>query len=229
MACPFIILPSLQNKPAAEIILKAMGRAINKTVTIAEIIKRRISGLHQITQIDSTDITDVWEPLEEGLDRLETTRHVSSIQITLSPNMLDMTHPGYQSPLPGDQLKQISTDVLEQPRRPRGGGRGGRGGFRGRGRGGTTFAGNQQESGAIDEHEGGGWGGFHGRARGRGRGRGGFRGRGGKPTNNNQDNLNQGPPVASESTQPEGSFRSRGGRPPRFRGRSNQGQAPVNT
>jgi hypothetical protein len=45
-----------------------MGRAINKTVTIAEILKRRVAGLHQITEIESTDITDVWEPLEEGLD-----------------------------------------------------------------------------------------------------------------------------------------------------------------
>jgi hypothetical protein len=50
------------------VILKAMGRAINKTVTIAEIIKRRIPNLHQITEISSTDITDVYEPLEEGLD-----------------------------------------------------------------------------------------------------------------------------------------------------------------
>ena len=71
-----------------------MGRAINKTVMIAELIKvgflfplvlsaclqmclflfyciflfqRRIAGLHQNTAIGSTDITDVWEPLEEGL------------------------------------------------------------------------------------------------------------------------------------------------------------------
>lgn len=80
-----------------------MGRAINKTVTIVELIKvfcfefptlldtchpflaigwfygdinyivvllltqRRIVGLHQITSIASTDITDTWEPLEEGL------------------------------------------------------------------------------------------------------------------------------------------------------------------
>lgn len=44
-----------------------MGRAINKTVMIAELIKRRIIGLHQNTSIESTDITDTWEPLEEGL------------------------------------------------------------------------------------------------------------------------------------------------------------------
>lgn len=30
-------------------------------------IQRRIVGLHQNTVIGSTDITDTWEPLEEGL------------------------------------------------------------------------------------------------------------------------------------------------------------------
>ncbi|RDX60918.1 Ribonuclease P protein subunit p25 [Mucuna pruriens] len=57
----------LQEKGSSEIVLKAMGRAINKTVMIAELIKRRIVGLHQNTLIGSTDITDTWEPLEEGL------------------------------------------------------------------------------------------------------------------------------------------------------------------
>ncbi|GKB30359.1 DNA/RNA-binding protein Alba-like protein [Tanacetum coccineum] len=57
----------LQEKGSSEIVFKAMGRAINKTVTIVELIKRRIVGLHQITSIGSTDITDTWEPLEEGL------------------------------------------------------------------------------------------------------------------------------------------------------------------
>ncbi|CAN6480776.1 unnamed protein product [Victoria cruziana] len=57
----------LQEKGSNEIILKAMGRAINKTVMIVELIKRRIVGLHQITSIGSTDIVDTWEPLEEGL------------------------------------------------------------------------------------------------------------------------------------------------------------------
>ncbi|XP_040369210.1 probable serine/threonine-protein kinase PIX7 [Rosa chinensis] len=49
------------------VVFKAMGRAINKTVSIVELIKRRIVGLHQYTTIGSTDITDTWEPLEEGL------------------------------------------------------------------------------------------------------------------------------------------------------------------
>jgi hypothetical protein len=34
---------------------------------IAESMQRRIANLHQNTAIGSTDITDLWEPLEEGL------------------------------------------------------------------------------------------------------------------------------------------------------------------
>jgi ribonuclease P/MRP protein subunit RPP25 len=73
-----------------------MGRAINKTVAIVELLKvnqelhsatlirlavmlsllivraipeqRRVVGLHQNNSIESIDITDTWEPLEEGLN-----------------------------------------------------------------------------------------------------------------------------------------------------------------
>ena len=29
--------------------------------------QRRVAGLHQITVVGSSDIVDIWEPLEEGL------------------------------------------------------------------------------------------------------------------------------------------------------------------
>ncbi|GAA0161943.1 endoribonuclease [Lithospermum erythrorhizon] len=122
----------LQEKGSDEIVFKAMGRAINKTVTIVELIKRRIVGLHQITSIQSTDITDTWEPLEEGLLPLETTRHVSMINITLSKKELDKAAVGYQPPLPADQVKP-STDFEYDGEGSPGGRRRGRGG-RGRGR-----------------------------------------------------------------------------------------------
>ncbi|WOK94672.1 ribonuclease P protein subunit p25-like protein isoform X1 [Canna indica] len=167
----------LQEKGSDEIVLKAMGRAINKTVMIAELIKRRIVGLHQITSIGSTDITDTWEPLEEGLLPLETTRHVSMITITLSKKESSTSAVGYQCPLPADQVKPLAEFEYEGEVSPaeRGRGRGGRG--RGRARG----------NGAIDYDDGGwdnrgrgyGRGGFaRGRGRGfRGQGRGGYGGR----------------------------------------------------
>ncbi|KAM0827691.1 hypothetical protein ACQ4PT_068033 [Festuca glaucescens] len=57
----------LQDRKIKEIVLKAMGQAISKSVAVTEIIKKRIPGLYQDTNISSVSITDVWEPIEEGL------------------------------------------------------------------------------------------------------------------------------------------------------------------
>ncbi|KAL4352932.1 hypothetical protein GQ457_06G035420 [Hibiscus cannabinus] len=148
----------LLEKGSNEIVLKAMGRAINKTVMIAELIKRRIADLHQITSIGSTDITDMWEPLEEGLLPLEITRHVSMITVTLSKKELEMSSTGYQAPLQADQVKPLNEyeedGAPESPQKPRGRGKGNYG---------------------VGEYNGDGWDGGKGRARGRGRS---YRGRG---------------------------------------------------
>ncbi|KAL5862169.1 hypothetical protein ACOSQ3_003453 [Xanthoceras sorbifolium] len=95
----------LQEKRVKEIVLKAMGQAINKTVAIAEILKKRIPRLHQDTAISSISITDVWEPIEEGLVPVEMTRHVSMISITLSAGELNKNSPGYQAPQHVEQPK----------------------------------------------------------------------------------------------------------------------------
>jgi hypothetical protein len=78
-----------------------MGRAINKGVTIAEILKRKMP-LHQITCLSSCEMIDVFEPLEEGLDIVTSRRYVSCMKIILSRDGLgmDKTDIGYQPPLP---------------------------------------------------------------------------------------------------------------------------------
>ncbi|KAL3641021.1 hypothetical protein CASFOL_015989 [Castilleja foliolosa] len=167
-------LTLLQEKGSDDIVFKAMGRAINKTVTIVELIKRRIVGLHQITAIESTDITDTWEPLEEGLQTLETMRKVSMVTITLSKKELDTKNIGYQPPIPADQVKVATELDYDGEGSPptRGRGRGGRG--RGRPRGppeGNRFAPAEYDDGGYERNRG------FPRGRGRGRGRN-FRGRG---------------------------------------------------
>uniref|UniRef100_A0A5B6YTP9 DNA/RNA-binding protein Alba-like domain-containing protein n=1 Tax=Davidia involucrata TaxID=16924 RepID=A0A5B6YTP9_DAVIN len=174
----------LQEKHGREIVLKAMGQAISKTVAIAEIIKRRIPRLHQDTAISSVSITDVWEPIEEGLLPVEMTRHVSMISITLSTKELNQNSPGYQAPSFVEQSKPQYNYQQRQPRQVRtpynavtdesyGRGRG-----RGRGRGWGWSRG-----GYGNYHENGGysnWGRGGGRGRGWGyRGAGYERGRGG--------------------------------------------------
>ena len=57
-----------------KIVLKAMGRAINKAVTIAEILKRKMP-LHQCNSLSTVEMIDIFEPLEEGLDRVTSRRY----------------------------------------------------------------------------------------------------------------------------------------------------------
>lgn len=211
----------LQEKGSNEIVFKAMGRAINKTVTIVELIKRRIVGLHQITSIASTDITDTWEPLEEGLLPLETTRHVSMITITLSNKELNTSSVGYQPPIPADQVKAFAEFDYEGEGSPTGRGRG-RGG-RGRGRARPTYGNGY----AAAEYDDGGREGNRGYARGRGRGRGrNFRGHG-------RGGFN-GPPVDTQydagGYNQDAPFQGRGrgrGRGYRGRGRGFRSNGPV--
>ena len=87
------------------IVLKAMGRAINKAVTIAEILKRKMQ-LHQLNELSSVEMVDVFEPLEEGLDTVTSRRYVSCMKITLSRSAEGMktTDIGYQPPLPIEEM-----------------------------------------------------------------------------------------------------------------------------
>merc|ERR1719486_1058043 len=102
--------------------ITATGNALTAAVTLAEVIKRRFKGIHQITNIGSTEIVDEYEPLEEGLDKVTDTRSISFVEITLSKDALNTSDKGYQAPIPEDLVKEFDPEEL---------GRGGRG--RGRG------------------------------------------------------------------------------------------------
>ncbi|XP_073146092.1 uncharacterized protein [Henckelia pumila] len=143
----------LQEKGSDEIVFKAMGRAINKTVTIVELIKRRIVGLHQIIAIQSVDIIDTWEPLEEGLQT-------------------------YQQPIPIDQVKVATELDYDGEGSPHARGRGqiARGRGRPRPPHGNGFASVEYNDGGYEQNRG-----YMVRGRGRarnfhGRGRGGYNG-----------------------------------------------------
>jgi len=83
------------------IVLKATGRAIYSAVTTAEVVKRKVAGLHQVTLLNTLEIDDTWAPLEEGLKEVKTKRRVASIEITLSRKVsdVDQNAVGYQEPI----------------------------------------------------------------------------------------------------------------------------------
>lgn len=61
------VYPLHVNGVRIELVWFLMGMKICFNWIFFVFTQRRIVGLHQITSIGSTDITDTWEPLEEGL------------------------------------------------------------------------------------------------------------------------------------------------------------------
>jgi len=115
----------LEERQAKEITIRALGQAIYKAVGIVEIVKRRVPGLHQLTQLDSVDTVEKYEPTEEGLDPIVQNRTVSSIIIRLSVTApADTNQPGYQPPLAESQVRGPARSNDRGRARGRGRGRG---------------------------------------------------------------------------------------------------------
>ncbi|XP_042346350.1 ribonuclease P protein subunit p25-like protein [Plectropomus leopardus] len=127
-----------------QIVFTATGKGVAKAITCAEITKRRLKGLHQLTRLLFSTVQEVWEPLEPaaGLDSLTVSRNLPAIWILLSREPLDCSQPGYQAPGRYDALWTQSANREEGGQRPghkrkkgaggAGGGGGGGGGGRGR-------------------------------------------------------------------------------------------------
>lgn len=193
-------LKVLQAEEQSSLTIKATGNAIAKAVTLAELVKRRIVGVHQVTKCGSTTITDEYEPVEQGLDKVKQNRTVSFIEIIIGKKEsdVDKNDPGYQPPIDEALVKPANEEELTRAVRGRrfrsgggyrGGGRsGGRGGYRmggSRGRGGRGGYGRFGDDGDGYQYSrvrGGGYGRRGRSGSRRGSGRGGFsrgRGRGG--------------------------------------------------
>uniref|UniRef100_A0A8C7X4H1 Ribonuclease P/MRP 25 subunit-like n=1 Tax=Oryzias sinensis TaxID=183150 RepID=A0A8C7X4H1_9TELE len=83
-----------------QMVFTASGKAVSKAITCAEIVKRRVKGLHQVTRLLHSTVVEVWEPLEPaaGLDSLNVSRKLPAVWILLSREPLDSSQPGYQAP-----------------------------------------------------------------------------------------------------------------------------------
>ncbi|XP_067456488.1 ribonuclease P protein subunit p25-like protein isoform X2 [Thunnus thynnus] len=131
------------------VVFTASGKGVSKAITCAEIVKRRVKGLHQLTRLLYNTVEEVWEPLEPaaGLDSLTVSRNLPAIWILLSREPLDCSQPGYQAPGRYDTLWAQSVSREEGGgftgqraghRRKRGGGGGSGSSSRGKGPGRQT-------------------------------------------------------------------------------------------
>ena len=75
------VLDEFNNKGKDSVTLSSLGQAITKAVTIAEIVKHRIAGLHQVNEINTIVIDDEYEPIEgeEELDKMTVSRKLTCL------------------------------------------------------------------------------------------------------------------------------------------------------
>eukprot|EP00347_Sterkiella_histriomuscorum_P019751 403340429 len=88
------------------ITFRAMGEAVSKMTTIVEIVRHRVKGIYVVTLITSNIMEDVYEPLEEGLDRLVFTKRVVELQMTMTtkkPEGIEIQG-SISEPIPDDQV-----------------------------------------------------------------------------------------------------------------------------
>jgi DNA-binding protein len=105
---------------AKEVTLSSLGSAIAKTCTIAEAVKHRVPGVHQLNEIKTIVLEDAYEPLEEFKGELKNTsvsRKLTCFQIVLSLQPpADIKMPGYQVPLPTSEVNpSLGPDDYDLP------------------------------------------------------------------------------------------------------------------
>ncbi|KAJ1344983.1 hypothetical protein BSLG_000498 [Batrachochytrium salamandrivorans] len=77
-------LKHLQS-PHQRVIIKGQSKAINKAVTVVEIVKRKAGvPVVQTCQLYQHEETDIWEPISDNLDVLNVTRHLPCIMLELT-------------------------------------------------------------------------------------------------------------------------------------------------
>lgn len=119
----------MESESMHQILFSGTGKALGKTLTCVEIMKRRVKDLHQITKIFYRQTEEIWEPIvpEAGLDPLTVKRNCPSICILLSKVPLDTAEPGYQAPgsYESQWIQEIKVENQGPKRKKPGLGRGG--------------------------------------------------------------------------------------------------------
>ncbi|XP_029437270.1 ribonuclease P protein subunit p25-like protein isoform X2 [Rhinatrema bivittatum] len=121
-------ISKMESDPVRQILFSGFGKAVSKTITCVEIMKRKVKGLHQITKVVFRQIEEMWEPIvpEAGLDSLTVKRNIPAIYVLLSKDPLNTQEPGYQAPGCFDAMwiQALKEESQGQKKRKQGGGRG---------------------------------------------------------------------------------------------------------
>lgn len=107
----------LENKHD-QVYMLATGSATPKAIQAVEYIRQRMSGLMACYEIESTEFVDEYEPVIEGLDRVQIKRLVPTLKAHLffKKNSNYEGKPGFMAALPDNEIfdtDRFKTDIEE--------------------------------------------------------------------------------------------------------------------
>lgn len=96
----------LFEKKHASVYMLATGSATAKAIQSVEYVRRRLPDLQVCYEIESTEFLDEYEPLVEGLDRVQVRRLVPTLKahLFLGQNAELQAKPGYMPALPESEV-----------------------------------------------------------------------------------------------------------------------------
>ncbi|KAL7052694.1 hypothetical protein ACKWTF_004964 [Chironomus riparius] len=78
------------------VVWSGCGGGVPKTISCAEIMKRNLKELNQVTRLAYQKIEEYWDPLLSGLDQIVVTRRIAAVHILLTLDQIDPKANGYQ-------------------------------------------------------------------------------------------------------------------------------------
>lgn len=85
---------AFQDPSKTQMVFTGSGRALERTITCVEIMKRKHKGLHQVNKVCYKKVEEVWLPKSDDLDKLKVVREIPAIHILLSKDPVDATQLG---------------------------------------------------------------------------------------------------------------------------------------
>ncbi|NXS12929.1 RPP25 protein, partial [Neodrepanis coruscans] len=113
-------MAQMELKGSRQIVFSGCGRAVTKTITCVEIMKRKLGGLHQVTKVRYKTVLEVWQNQDllpdSPAQNLTVHKNVPSICILLSRDPLDPNQTGYQPPEPQCGLGEAGEGASGTPK-----------------------------------------------------------------------------------------------------------------
>jgi DNA-binding protein Alba len=85
------VLGLFEERKITEVFLKASGNAITNAVRLSEMLRHGYADVYVQNELDNREVVTIFKSLEQGLDDIELSRHVTSVVITLALNPKEKT------------------------------------------------------------------------------------------------------------------------------------------